>query len=151
MAWIPLESRSAELQAAVQAKAAEQAADTTNQAFYDANELGLLDEAALLAWLNKPVEDPVDQAFTPDPAAAAAPDAAKASLREEDVYMVKTLGWLMQNANTLEDKAIARKKYRILLFDLWRKYLAQTGETWYPPLREDLWERYQFETGIVSE
>lgn len=150
MAWIPLENRSAELQAAVQAKAAEVVAETTAQAFYDANELGLLDEADLLTWLNKPVEDPVDQAFAPDPAAVAA-NATKAPLREEDLYMVKTLGWLMQNANTLEDKAIARKRYRILLFDLWRKYLAQTGETWYPPLREDLWERYQFEAGIVSE
>ena len=150
MAWIPLENRSAELQAAVQAKAAEVVAETTAQAFYDANELGLLDEADLLTWLNKPVEDPVDQAFAPDPAAVAA-NATKAPLREEDLYMVKTLGWLMQNANTLEDKAIARKRYRILLFDLWRKYLAQTGETWYPPLREDLWERYQFESGIVRE
>jgi hypothetical protein len=151
MAWIPLESRSAELQAAVQAKATEQGADITAQAFYDANELGLLEEAALLAWLNKAVDDPVDQAFTPNPAAAAAGNATKAPLREEDIYMVKTLGWLMQNAHTLEDKAIARKKYHILLFDLWRKYLAQTGETWYPPLREDLWEHYQFKTRIVSE
>jgi len=150
MAWIPLENRSAQLQAAVQAKAAEVVAETTAQAFYDANELGLLDEADLLTWLNKPVEDPVDQAFAPDPAAVAT-NATKAPLREEDLYMVKTLGWLMQNANTLEDKAIARKRYRILLFDLWRKYLAQTGETWYPPLREDLWERYQFEAGIVSK
>ena len=150
MAWIPLETRSAELRAAVQAKAAKEGTDTSAQAFYDANELGLLDEAKLLTWLNKNVEDPVDQAFAPDPAAVAA-NATKAPLREEDLYMVKTLGWLMQNANTLEDKAIARKRYRILLFDLWRKYLAQTGETWYPPLREDLWERYQFEAGIVSE
>jgi len=150
MAWIPLESRSAELRTAVQAKAAEEGTETNAQAFYDANELGLLDEAKLLIWLKKTVEDPVDQAFDPDPAAVAA-NATKAPLREEDLYMVKTLGWLMQNANTLEDKAIARKRYRILLFDLWRKYLAQTGETWYPPLREDLWERYQFEAGIVSE
>jgi len=151
MAWIPLGSRSAELQGAVQAKAAEQGADTTAQAFYDANELGLLDEAAILAWLNKSVEDPVDQAFTPDPAVAAASDATKAPLQEEDAYMVKTLGWLMQNANTLEDKALARKEYRFLLFDLWRKYLAQTGETWYPPLRDDLWEKYKLESGNVKE
>jgi hypothetical protein len=151
MAWIPLESRSADLQASVQAKAAELGADTTAQAFYDANELGLLDEDTLSAWLRKESQDPIDQAFTPAPAVVAAENATKAPLREEDLYMVKTLGWLMQNANTLEDKVIARKKYRILLFDLWRKYLAQTGETWYPPLREDLWERYQFEAGIVSE
>jgi hypothetical protein len=151
MAWIPFESRSSDFQSAVQAKAAELGPDTTAQAFYDANELGLLEEAALSAWLSKESQDPVDQAFTPDPDLLASSNSTKAPLPEEDIYMVKTLGWLMQNANTLEDKVIARKKYRIIIFDLWRKYLAQTGETWYPPLREDLWERYQFETGIVSE
>lgn len=151
MAWIPFESRSSDFQSAVQAKAAELGPDTTAQAFYDVNELGLLDEVALSAWLSKESQDPVDQAFTPDPYLLASSNSTKAPLQEEDIYMVKTLGWLMQNANTLEDKVIARKKYRILLFDLWRKYLAQTGETWYPPLRDDLWERYQFETGIVSE
>ena len=151
MAWIPLESRSSDLQSAVQAKAGELGADTTAQAFYDENELGLLDEVALLAWLGKESLDPVDQAFTPDPDLLAASNSTKAPLREEDIYMVKTLGWLMQNANTLEDKVIARRKYRILLFNLWRKYLAQTGETWYPPLQEDLWDFYKFETGMVVE
>jgi len=151
MAWIPLESRSSALQADVQSKASQLGQDTTAQAFYDENELGLLDEAGLSAWLSKESEDPVDQPFATDPIVVPASNLTKASLREEDIYMVKTLGWLMQNAKTLEDKVIARRKYRILLFDLWRKYLAQTGETWYPPLREDLWERYQFETGMVSE
>ena len=151
MAWIPFESRSSDLQSAIQAKTAELGADTTAQAFYDSNELGLLDEAGLSAWLSKESEDPVDQPFATDPVVVSASNSAKAPLREEDAYIVKTLGWLMQNAKTLEDKVIARRKYRILLFDLWRKYLAQTGETWYPPLREDLWERYQFETGMVSE
>ena len=151
MAWIPLESRSANLQAVVQSKASELGPDKTAQAFYDANELGLLDEASLLAWLSKESLDPVDQAFTSDPTVVAALNSAKAPLREEDIYMVKTLGWLMQNAETLEDKVIARRKYRVLLFNLWRKYLAQTGETWYPPLREDLWDFYKFETGMVGE
>ena len=151
MAWIPLESRSSALQADVQSKASQLGQDTTTQAFYDENELGLLDEAGLSAWLSKESEDPVDQAFTADPAVVAASISTKAPLREEDIYMVKTLGWLMQNANTLEDKVIARRKYRILLFNLWRKYLAQTGETWYPPLQEDLWDFYKFETGMVVE
>lgn len=146
MAWISFENRSADLRSAIEEKAAD--TGTTAQASYDANELGLLDDAALVAWLG---QDPFDQEFAAEPAAAADGTSTKAQQREEDLYVVKTLGWLMQNANTLEDKVIARKRYRAMMFDLWRKYLAQTGETWYPPLREDLWERYQFENGIISD
>lgn len=150
MAWISLQSRSVELQTAVQAKATEQGSGLTPQDFYDSNELGLLDDAALSAWLSKENQDPVDQPFTPDPTAASAVLTTK-PLREEEAYAVKTLGWLMQNANTLEDKVIAQKIYRTRLFNLWRKHLAQTGETWYPPLREDLWEHYQYLTGAIAE
>jgi len=147
MAWIPFDTRTAEIQAAIQAKVA--GSETTPLAFYDANELGLLDDAALLACL---AQDPVDQEFAPEQTVANQPDDAPAlAQREEDLYMVKTLGWLMQNASSLEDKVVARRRYRAQLFDLWRKYMAQTGETWYPPLREELWERYEFMVGIVSE
>ena len=145
MAWISFDNRSADLRSAIEAKVA--GTNTTPQAFYDANELGLLDDAGLVAWLG---QDPVDQEFAVEPTAAPATISSAEPQREEDLYVVKTLGWLMQNANTLEDKVIARKRYRAMLFDLWRKYMAQTGETWYPPLREDLWERYQFENGIIS-
>jgi hypothetical protein len=136
MAWISFDNRSAELRSAIEAKVS--GTNTAPQAFYDANELGLLDDAALLAWLG---QDPVDQEFAVEPNAAAPATISSATpQREEDLYVVKTLGWL-----------IARKRYRAMLFDLWRKYMAQTGETWYPPLREDLWERYQFENGIISD
>ena len=146
MAWIPFDTRSADIQSAIQARVS--GSEMTAQAFYDANELGLLDEAALLSWLS---HDPIDQAFTSQPSSVTQSTAAAVTQREEDIYVVKTLGWLMQNANSLEDKVIARKHYRALLFDLWRKHLARTGETWYPPLRNDLWERYQYNNGVVSD
>jgi len=146
MAWISFDNRSADLRSAIEAKVA--GTNNTPQAFYDANELGLLDDAALVAWLG---QDPVDQEFAVEPTEAPATVSSAEPQREEDLYVVKTLGWLMQNAYTLEDKVIARKRYRAMLFDLWRKYMAQTGETWYPPLREDLWQRYQFENGIISD
>ena len=148
MAWIPFENRSAELKTSIQLKASELAADSSAQSFYDANELGLLDDSALLAWLEK---DPVDQEFTTDQSNPTQQNSTSSQLYEEDLYVVKTLGWLMQNANTLEDKVIARKRYRMLLFDLWRKYQAQTGETWYPPLRKDLWDYYQFQSGTITD
>lgn len=145
MAWQPYQQRSSEIQAAVQAKAKQADPEQTAQAFYDANELGLLDDPALLAWLGQAAsvqaasvqEQPVEQV----PASADQP--VNAYLREEDLYSVKTLRWLVQNANTPADKLLARDRYRELLFDLWRKYLAVTGETWYPPLQNDLWDRYK--------
>ena len=140
MAWQPYQQRSSEIQAAVQAKARQSDPEQNEQAFYDANELGLLDDPALLAWLGQAAsvqEQPVEQAQ------ATADQPANSYLREEDLYSVKTLRWLIQNANSPGDKLMARDRYRELLFDLWRKYLADTGETWYPPLREDLWDRYK--------
>lgn len=146
MAWINLQNRTTTIQSAIEARV--QGTGETAESFYNSHELGLLDDTGLLAWLD---QDPVDQAFASQPAPAGQPIEQTASPREEDLYVVKTLGWLMQNANTLEDKVIARKRYRVMLFDLWRKYLARTGETWYPPLRNDLWERYQFENGIIPK
>ena len=148
MAWIPFENRTAELKTSIQLKASALAADSSAQSFYDANELGLLDDSALLAWLE---QDPVDQEFTTDQSNPTQQNSTSSQLYEEDLYVVKTLGWLMQNANTLEDKVIARKQYRSLLFRLWRKYMAKTGETWYPPLQKDLWDNYQFESGTISD
>ena len=147
MAWIPYESRSSALQQAIQAKIV--GTESTPQNFYNENELGMLDDAALATWLSA---DPVDQEFTAEQTFSQQ-NASQPSIpqRQEDLYIVETLGWLMENAKTLEDKVIARKQYRILLFDLWRKHMAKTGETWYPPLRNDLWDRYQLKAGIIRD
>jgi hypothetical protein len=46
------------------------------------------------------------------------------------------------NGRTAADKAYAKQRYRQLLFELWRKHIAETGETYYPKLRNDLMDRY---------
>ena len=132
MAWTPLISRAESLQQQLQLAAAQSNPPASAEVFYNQNDLGLLSDADLETWLS--------QASLPAPAEA---PLAPPVLREEDLYSTKTLRWLQQNASTAEDKALAKQRYRELLFDLWRKYVAQTGQAWYPPLRNDLWDRYQ--------
>lgn len=132
MAWTPLSSRAESLQQSVQLSAAQSNPPAPVESFYNQNDLGLLSDADLETWLS--------QANLPAPAEA---PLAPPVLREEDRYSTKTLRWLQQNAVTAADKALAKQRYRELLFDLWRKHVAQTGQAWYPPLRNDLWDRYQ--------
>ena len=132
MAWTPLSSRAESLQQSVQLAAEQSNPPAPVESFYNQKDLGLLSDADLETWLS--------QASPPAPAEA---PLAPPVLREEDRYSTKTLRWLQQNAVTAADKALAKQRYRELLFDLWRKHVAQTGQAWYPPLRNDLWDRYQ--------
>lgn len=135
MAWTALNIRSESLRQQVRACAEATTPPASAEEFYAQQELGLLSDADLQAW--------IDQRF-----AWAGEQVQKASLdapplREEDLYSSPTLRWLQQNALSVEDKALAKQRYRELLFELWRKYVAQTGQAWYPPLRNDLWDRYK--------
>jgi len=132
MAWTPLTSRAESLQQRLQLAAEQSNPPAPAESFYNQNDLGLLSDADLEAWLT--------QASPPAPAEAPLEPPV---LREEDRYSTKNLRWLQQNAMTAADKALAKQRYRELLFDLWRKHVAQTGQAWYPPLRNDLWDRYQ--------
>ena len=132
MAWTPLTSRAESLQQSVQLAAEQSNPPASADSIYNQNDLGLLSDADLDTWLTQasltaPAEAPLEPPV----------------LREEDRYSTKTLRWLQQNAVTAADKALAKQRYRELLFDLWRKHVAQTGQAWYPPLRNDLWDRYQ--------
>lgn len=136
MPWIPLESRSAELRqqitvAASLASPAQSASDLYNQ-----NDLGLLAEPELAAWLQ--------QALTGSSAQTAARSTSTVEqeelpvLRESEAFDTHPLRWLRLNARTAGDKARAKQLYRQTLFKLWRKHVAATGQTYYPPLRDDL-------------
>lgn len=134
MAWTPLSSRAESLQQRLQLSAEQSNPPASAESFYNQNDLGLLSDGDLETWLTEAKailpalsEEPLDPP----------------ELREEDRYSTKTLRWLQQNAVTAADKTLAKQRYRELLFDLWRKYVAQTGQAWYPPLRNDLWDRYQ--------
>jgi len=129
MAWIHYQNRNDQQKKQV-AERAELANPGQEPAeFYDQQELGLLSEVALQAWLSEQ---------TAKPAADEPP-----SYNESDAYQIRTLRWLMNNAETAADKSLARQRYREILFTLWRKHVALTGDTYYKGLREEIWERYQ--------
>ena len=64
-------------------------------------------------------------------------------VRKEDLREVKTLGWLRRNAINKADKVYAEKLYRKTLFELYARHISLTGQTYYPPLHNEIFEEYQ--------
>ena len=64
----------------------------------------------------------------------------------EDGRQIKRLGWLRLNAEASEDRDYAEDIYRQTLFDLWTRHVAKTGETYYPPIQDELLEEYNLES-----
>ena len=54
-----------------------------------------------------------------------------------------TLGWVIKNGETLEDREFAEKKYYEALLSLWFSYVNYSGDTYYPALQEELY--FEFE------
>jgi hypothetical protein len=130
MPWTPLSTRSTRLQGLL-GQCADDASVSADD-LYNNSELGLLSDDDLESWLQERLKSAADSSPLPLPA-----------LRDGDSYQAETLGWLQDNAYSPEDKAWATKEYRKNLFQLWRKYVADTGETWYPPLLNDLKDHYK--------
>jgi hypothetical protein len=66
-----------------------------------------------------------------------------APIGESEAMDARSLRWLKHNARTESDKTYATHLYKYKLFLLWRKYIAETGQTYYPKLRNDLTDRYR--------
>jgi len=138
MPWIPLESRSSELQR--QVAAASSAAASPSADFYNQNDLGLLADGELFVWLVQAEAGAKAQnqhASEPDSEPEDLPE-----IGESGASDARSLRWVRLNGRTAADKAYAKQRYRQLLFELWRKHIAETGETYYPKLRNDLMDRY---------
>lgn len=67
-------------------------------------------------------------------------------ISESEKFDARSLQWLRINARVQEDRAHATKLYRLCLFELWRKHIAETGQTYYPKLRNDLLDHYRLMT-----
>lgn len=139
MAWIPFLNRPEPFRQGLATYAQNASPPSTPEAVYDQHELGLLSDADIQAWLDQKTKTAPPEVVVTDEA----PPLSSPFLREEDAYSTKTLRWLIQNASTVDDKKLAKQRYRELLFELWRKYVAETGQPWFPPLRNDLWDRYK--------
>lgn len=135
MAWIPLSNRSAELRSALERWQSQSGSTAELEEQYNQQDFGLLSEAELLERINPAVAAPA-------PAASAAP---APRLREGDAFEVKSLRYLRNSAETAEDRRWAETLHDSMLLELWLQHVTETGDTYYPPLAEDLFQSYQLQ------
>lgn len=135
MAWIPLSNRSAELRSALERWQSQSGSTAELEEQYNQQDFGLLSEAQLLERINPAVAAPA-------PAASAAP---APRLREGDAFEVKSLRYLRNSAETAEDRRWAETLHDSMLLELWLQHVTETGDTYYPPLAEDLFQSFQLQ------
>jgi len=164
MAWKELRQRPEHLRALVLITL--QSKKKTPQ-FYFEEKLGLLSDADLEDYLNSlnitegDVKTANDNRLNPATASKMANDmssgnsiesslhteqdmnhSAQERIFPEDVRQVRSIGWIRKNGLTEEDRLRAEKMYRELVMDLWYKHVAETGQTYYPPLQNELLDEY---------
>lgn len=135
MAWIPLSNRSAELRSALERWQSQSGSTAELEEQYNQQDLGLLSEAQLLERVTAAVAAPA--------AATQAPPAPR--LREGDAFEVKSLRYLRNSAETAEDRRWAETLHDSMLLELWLQHVTETGDTYYPPLAEDLFQSFQLQ------
>ncbi|MCP9913335.1 hypothetical protein KBZ07_07930 [Cyanobium sp. BA20m-14] len=135
MAWIPLNNRSAELRSALERWKNESGSTAEMEEQYNQQDFGLLSEAQLL------------EQITPAAAAPASTNQAPPAprLREGDAFETPSLRYLRNTAETAEDRRWADTLHDSMLLELWLQHVTETGDTYYPPLAEDLFQSYQLQ------
>lgn len=141
MGWIEFTARTEEIKQAITSHLHSRQSQVNPESYYNNNKLGLLGDSSIKEFLN--VEVTLKDSAPTEKTSDEIGQPAYLELEEDELYSVKTLRWLQQNGNSPEDRKLAKRQYRRIVFELWRKRMARTGETWYPPLRDDLWERYR--------
>ena len=66
-----------------------------------------------------------------------------------DSRQVRSLQWLMFNGKE-EEREYASQVYETILIDLWKQYVAKTGDTYYPPLQNELMEEFELNEDRAS-
>ena len=59
-----------------------------------------------------------------------------------DSRQVRSLQWLMFNGKQ-EEREYASQIYESILLDLWKQHVSKTGDTYYPPLQNELMEEFE--------
>ena len=65
------------------------------------------------------------------------------TLKEGEAAEVRTIRHLRSHAELDEDREYAEKVYQSMILELWIQHIVETGETYYGPMSEDLFEAYQ--------
>ena len=63
--------------------------------------------------------------------------------RREDLRQVRSLSWLKRNGKNKTDREYAKQIYRKTLFELYARHVSLTGQTYYPPMWDDMMEEYK--------
>ena len=145
MAWIPFNKRPAELRQKLEEKLASNGSAQSAFDYYNLHDLGLISDEAL----DKHVEDAASSSISESNLIGMKQEQLSRStdgkpINEGDTFSAKSLRYLKSNASTAEERRYAETLYYDILLDLWRQHVMQTGETYYPPLAEDLFELYRF-------
>ena len=144
MPWTPLPLRPAELRQALEQALEKAGVATPVEEYYNAQELGLLSDGQL--------EERITQLQTPAVAAREVPaepvpepdsPALRRTFKEGQAFEVRSLRYLKSQADSAEDRRWAERLHDSMLVELWLQHVVETGETYYPPLAEDLLQAYQ--------
>lgn len=144
MAWIPYNERPAALRKQLEAKLVSTGSDQTAFEHYNSNDLGLISDQAFETHIQGTDSSISDSNLVGIKQESQSSSITAAPRNEGDAFSAKSLRFLKSNANTGQERRYAETIYYDILFDLWRQHVMQTGETYYPPLAEDLFELYRF-------
>ena len=61
---------------------------------------------------------------------------------DADARQVRSLHWLMFNGKE-DERQYATELYEEILISLWKQHVAETGDTYYPPLQNELLEEFE--------
>ena len=124
------------------------------ESYYNQNDLGLLTNNELTSKINqlkssiKPDSNTIRESQAikqnTNTVESSLPSDDSRMISEGDSYNCKSLRYLRSHAETAEDREWANKLYSLNLLDLWRQHVMESGETYYPPLAEDLFKFYEF-------
>lgn len=144
MAWIPFDQRSAELRQKLEEKLASNGSGQSAFEYYNLNDLGLISDEALIKHIHDAASSTSESNLVGLKQEEKSHTTQNQPVNEGDAFSAKSLRFLKSNANTARERRYAETLYYDILFDLWRQHVMQTGETYYPPLAEDLFELYRF-------
>ncbi len=64
---------------------------------------------------------------------------------KEETRQIRTLSYIRTNGETIEDREYADQKYYEIVFKLWARHVAKTGQTYYPPLQRELYADFELQ------
>ena len=62
---------------------------------------------------------------------------------KEETRQIRSLSYIRTNGKTIEDREYADQKYYEIVFKLWSRHVAKTGQTYYPPMQRELFADFE--------